>query len=239
MAYIVGLKQRIYAELFDTLFQGCGNLAVQPSNEMFMRANPGSHLTNMTGQGQLASDNTFVILGMSSSPVFYTLRATANSIVTRSAVSPTSSTAEDVQWNIEQMTLIQAQLLFTLMVGEKPEWQGQCRFVPSAAGIAGAVSVSSSAASGDTDIGNLFINNGDCSYDSLLRLAKPAIISPRQQFKVLANFAAQGTVTAGTGTTLPNDILNYLNAANVADATVRDYKSLVYRLLGTLLRHVL
>lgn len=238
MAYIVGLKQRIYAELFDTLFQGTGNLGVQPSNELFMRANPGSHLTNMTGQGQLASDNTFVILGMSSSPVFYTLKMLSASVVTRLTTAAAAMDTADVQWNIEEMTLIQAQCLFTLMVGEKPEWQGQCRFVPSAAGINAAVSVASAGTSADLDIGQIIMNNGDTSYDALLRLAKPAIISPRQQFKVLANFAAQNTTGVAAAAAVPS-ILNYLNAANVADATNRDYKSLTYRLLGTLLRHVL
>ena len=238
MAYICGLKQRIYAELWDTLFQGTGNLGVQPSNEMFMRQFAGSHLTNMTGQGQLASDNTFVVLGMASTPVFYTIRSATNATIqTRAAAVPLPMSANDVQWNMEEHVLIGNQLLFTLMVGEKPEWQGQCRSVPAAQGISGAVSVSAGPGpSGDTDIAQFIAGNGVPSYDALLRLAKPAIISPRQQFKVLAQFASQTAGGAAAIQAVP--VIDYLNSAN-ATTSIQDYKSLTFRLLGTLLRHVL
>src|SRR5574342_433638 len=101
MAYVVGLKQRIYAELFDTLFQGTGQMNVQPMNELFMRANPGSHLTNMTGQGQLASDNTFGILALASTPCFYTLHypnGAATTPTARTAAIPITLSSEDLQF---------------------------------------------------------------------------------------------------------------------------------------------
>lgn len=237
MAYICGLKQRIYAELFDTLFQGTGNLGVQQSNELFMRTNAGSHLTNMTGQGQLASDNTFVILAMAATDIFYTLRNGVDGTITRTAASPASMSSEDVQFSMEQYQLLRKQLLLTLMVGEKPEWQGWFDSCPAAQGLDGAVSVSSSGTSAGLDIGQVVMNNGVPSYDSLLRFAKPAIISPRQQFKVLAQFAVQTTNANATPNVTPN-IVDYLNAANVS-TTVKDYKSCTLRLLGTLLRHVL
>ena len=231
MAYICGLKQRIYAELFDTLFQGIGNVAVTPTTEMFMRQSPGNHLTNMTGQGQLASDNTFVILAVAATDIFITLRNVFTAII---HTSTTAQTSEDIQWNLEMYQLMRKQLLLTLMVGEKPEVQGTFDSWPAAQGLDGSVSVSSSGTSAGLDIAQLVVNNGVPSFDSLLRLAKPAIISPRQQFKVLAQFASQATA----GATAAPDIQNYLNSASPS-ATVVDYKSCVVRLLGTLLRHVL
>ena len=234
MAYICGLKQRIYAELFDTLFQGVGNVAVTPTTQMFMRQSAGNHLTNMTGQGQLASDNTFVILAMAATDIFITLRNTGFPTPIAHATT-TAQTVEDIQWNLEMYQLIRKQLLLTLMVGEKPEVQGHFDAFPAAQGLGGsAVSVSSSGTSANNDFAQLITNNGEPSFDSLLRLAKPAIISPRQQFNVIAQFAAQATVNA----TAAPDVQLYLNAASPT-ALILDYKSCVVRLLGTLLRHVL
>jgi len=69
MPRITGVRQRLHQPLYDTLIRATGNppVAIQPTGSLFGNSNVGNNsLTNLQAAGQLASDQTYVILSMRS-----------------------------------------------------------------------------------------------------------------------------------------------------------------------------
>lgn len=243
MPKMIGYKQRRYAEYYDTLYNGVGNVAIGTSRLLFNGANGQNRaLSNLPTQGQLPSDNTFVVLALAVTPIHYTLRAVAAADAaagttnpTRTAASPVSMSTEDVQWNVELMTLLRKQLITILRVGEKEQWDGLIDSAPAAQGLTGAVSISTNGLSGgDTDIGQVWLNNGEASYEALLRFAKPIVIACRQNFQVEMRF---GGAVATQGANPVPDVRNYLNVASPGSGQL-DFKHCSARILGLHVRDV-
>lgn len=241
MARILGTKERIYWELYDTDFCGVGNVAVATERFLFQSQNQGRiFLTNLSTPSQLPSDNTGVVLAMGYTFISYTCRFTTTAARDTSppTLNPTEMAASDVQFHREMWELFRKQTLLSLRIGEKVMWSGWVDNAPAGQGTDGAVAVASAGASGQSDIGQFIQNNGSPCPDCLLRFAKPAIISCRQQFQVEVKNGVQATQNANT----PPDVLDYLNAASEGTDTTRvpplDYKFGAVRLFMILTRDV-
>ena len=116
MPRLHGVRERLHQPFWDTLIRTTGAPAVPlaPSTRLFGNANVGNlALTNLQVAGQLASDQTYVILSLqcwqyydgTNSRTFY-----------------------------QQVT---SQLYFTLNLGDKPMFQAPIWYVPAGGGVFG------------------------------------------------------------------------------------------------------
>ena len=121
MPRLHGVKERRHQPFWDTLLRTTGvNGGLGASTRLFGNANVGSlSLTNLQVAGQLASDQTYVILALRCYLYF-------NGTNRRILYLGTSS-----------------QLYFTLTVGDKPQFQCPAWYLPAGGGIWGTDSVTS------------------------------------------------------------------------------------------------
>jgi len=84
---------------------------------------------------------------------------------------------------------VNSQLYWTLIVGEKPMFQGACWYFPAGGGTWGFDA---------TATGSIF-SNGVPSQEALLKLARPVVVPVRQNFAVQASFFPMGNVSALDG----------------------------------------
>ena len=80
-----------------------------------------------------------------------------------------------------------SQLYWTLIVGEKPQFQAPCWYLPAGGGIWGFDSTAA------------VFSNGEPSQEALLKLARPVVVPVRQNFAVQAQFYSIGSVSALDG----------------------------------------
>lgn len=117
MPRIAGVKERRHQPFYDSLVRTTGNPSptIAASTRLFGNANIGNlGLTNLQVAGQLASDQTYVILAMRCFLYFEGTNARVNYLYTSS------------------------QLFWTLTVGDKPAFQAPCWYFPTGGGIWGA-----------------------------------------------------------------------------------------------------
>jgi hypothetical protein len=111
------VKERRHQPFWDSMIRTTGNPTptIQQSSRLFGNANIGRlDLTNLQVAGQLASDQTYVILALRCWLFFDGTNARANYLN------------------------IAAQLYFTLTMGDKPAFQAPCWYYPSGGGIWGS-----------------------------------------------------------------------------------------------------
>jgi hypothetical protein len=193
MPAIVGVIERLHQPLYDTMCRGvvtatvnigAGNQPVTTQTRLFSGNNLGNKAwTNMRIAGQLVADRTFKIKALR---VWTYFRAGLTT------VSPS--------YRVHRLYLqCQAQLFWTLSVGDKPQFTAGTHYIPMAAGIYGDIG-------GDTDL--VLINNGYPSHSALLRLGRPILIPPRQGIDVLAEIfqMAAGDHDLVTSLNLVDDI---------------------------------
>ncbi len=116
MPRIHGVRERRHQPFWDTLIRTTGNptTPLQAHTNLFGNSNVGQlQLTNLQVAGQLASDQTYVILAMRCYLYFDGTNRRANYLNTA------------------------AQLYFTLSVGDKPMFQAPCWYHPAGGGIYG------------------------------------------------------------------------------------------------------
>ena len=116
MPRLHGVKERRHQPFWDTLIRTTGNPSptLQQSQRLFGNANVGQlALTNLQVAGQLASDQTFIILAMRCFLYFDGDNHRTNYLETAS------------------------QLFFTLVLGDKPAFQAPCWYFPAGGGISG------------------------------------------------------------------------------------------------------
>lgn len=82
-----------------------------------------------------------------------------------------------------------AQMYFTLVLGDKPQFQAPAWYLPMGGGISGF----------DSD--SPVLNNGLPTHESILKLARPIVIPVRQNIMGLVDFFPVGT----------NDVVDLLN----------------------------
>jgi hypothetical protein len=124
---------------------------------LFGNANVGNlGLTNMNAAGVLPSDQTYVILSIRAWLFF---------------------DGTDIRDLYQQVT---SQLYFTLVVGDKPQFQAPIWYVPAGGGVYGF------------DAATPVFNNGWPSQDAILKLARPIIVPVRQNFFCDMQFFAVG-----------------------------------------------
>lgn len=122
MPRLHGYRERLHQPLWDTLIRSTGDPA-QPivnSTKLFGNANIGNlALTNLQTAGQLASDQTYVILALRCFMFF------------------------DGPNRRDNYLNVTSQLFWTLVVGTKPMFQAPCWYYPAGGGVWGFDSTAS------------------------------------------------------------------------------------------------
>lgn len=117
MPRIANVRERRHQPFWDTLIHSSGvspTPLLQNSTNLFGNSNVGNlSLTNLQVAGQLASDQTYVILALRAWLFFDGTNRRAN------------------------YTRVASQLYWTLIVGEKPMFQAPCWYFPSGGGVWG------------------------------------------------------------------------------------------------------
>ena len=116
MPRIANVRERRHQPFWDTLIRTTGNPTVplQNSTNLFGNSNVGNlALTNLQVAGQLASDQTYVILALRASLYFNGTNRRANYL------------------------RVNSHLYWTLIVGEKPMFQAPCWYFPAGGGVWG------------------------------------------------------------------------------------------------------
>jgi hypothetical protein len=116
MPRLHGYRERLHQPLWDTLVRttGAPTPAIVNSTKLFGNANIGNlALTNLQTAGQLASDQTYVILALRCFEFF---------------------DGPNRRFNYLETT---AQLFWTLTVGTKPMFQAPCWYYPAGGGVWG------------------------------------------------------------------------------------------------------
>lgn len=116
MPRLHGVRERRHQPFWDTLIRSTGAPAttINPQTKLFGNANVGNlSLTNLQVAGQLASDQTYVILALRCYLYF-------NGTNARTFYQQVSS-----------------QLFFTLQLGDKPQFVAPCWYHPAGGGIYG------------------------------------------------------------------------------------------------------
>lgn len=116
MPRIHGVRERRHQPIWDTLIRTTGGSPnVPPSVKLFGNANVGNlDRTNLQVAGQLASDQTYVVLAL------------------RAYLFFDGTNARDLYMGVS------SQLYFTLTLGDKPQFQAPCWYHPAGGGIYGA-----------------------------------------------------------------------------------------------------
>ena len=116
MSRVGGIREKQHQPLWDTLLRayGASDPSLQTRTTLFGSTNVGNfEKTNLTTQGQLASDQTYVIVSMRCWLYF-------DGTNRRAAYQQTVS-----------------QLYWTLILGEKPMFQAPCWYFPAGGGVFG------------------------------------------------------------------------------------------------------
>lgn len=122
MPRLHGYRERLHQPLWDTLIRSEGDPAspIVNSTKLFGNANIGNlALTNLQTAGQLASDQTYVILAI------------------RTFLFFDGTNRRDLYLNVS------SQLFWTLIVGNKPMFQAPCWYFPAGGGVWGFDSTAS------------------------------------------------------------------------------------------------
>jgi len=117
MPRLAGVRQRRHQPFWDTLVRTTGNPApiIQARTGLFGNANIGQlALTNLQVAGQLASDQTYIVLALRAYLYFDGTNARTN------------------------YQGVSSQLYFTLTMGDKPQFVAPCWYFPAGGGIYGA-----------------------------------------------------------------------------------------------------
>jgi hypothetical protein len=116
MPRLSGVRERRHQPFWDSLVRTTGDpaVAIAPTQRLFGNANVGNlALTNLQVAGQLASDQTYVILSFRCWLYFDGTNARAN----------------------YQRTM--SQLYWTVTLGDKPQFQAPCWYFPAGGGLFG------------------------------------------------------------------------------------------------------
>lgn len=128
MPRIAGVKERRHQPFWDTLVRTTGDItpALQSSTRLFGNANVGNlALTNLQVAGQLASDQTYVVLALRAYLYFNGTNRRSNYL------------------------RVSSQLYFTLTIGDKPAFQAPCWYYPAGGGVWGFDATTSIMSNGD------------------------------------------------------------------------------------------
>jgi len=177
MPRLAGVRQRRHQPFWDSLVRTTGDPTplIQNSTRLFGNANVGNlALTNLEVAGQLASDQTYVVLALRALLFFDGTNARTN------------------------YQGVANQLIFTITMGDRPQFVAPTWYFPAGGGIWGF------------DSATPVFNNGVPSQEALMKLARPIIIPVRQNFSVTAEFFPIGATVA----------LNLLNAGATDDQKV-------------------
>jgi hypothetical protein len=114
MPRITGTRERRHQPIYDSLLRTTGPGALQPSTKLFGNANVGNlALTNLQVAGQLASDQTYIVMALRCFMYFSGTQAT----------------------DLFQQTA--SQLTFTFTLGDKPQFVAPAWYLPAGGGVFG------------------------------------------------------------------------------------------------------
>jgi hypothetical protein len=174
MPKLIGVRERRHQPYWDTIIRADTNTApsptVQNETQLFNGTNLGlEYWTNMKVAGVFASDETYVVLAIRVWLWF------------------------NYYYALTMYQLTVHQMYLTLVVGDKPQFQGPSWLFPAGGGIWGFDSTTPA------------MVNGVPSAESILKFAKPIPIPARQHFHVKVNFYDTGSTSLRT---------TYLNASS-------------------------
>ena len=213
MPKIVGTRERVHQPFYDSLIRvdGSGDLrqnnvgvfgAVQPRSQLFVRQGADVAVSNLTTGGFFPSDQTFVTLAVRVWTYFKFnwqsrrsegkdanggVLALPGSLTSPNAVGAAPagggpqggavSTFEDRVTRVHDLYhQAENQLFWQLVAGDKPQLTTFTAYTPFAGGLDGFFS--------DSRLPRA--NNGVPTSASLMRLARPVLVPPRQGFQVVA-----------------------------------------------------
>ena len=171
MPRITGTRERRHQPIYDSLLRSTGapTTTLNASTKLFGNANVGNlALTNLQVAGQLASDQTYIVMALRCYMYFV---------------------------GIDSVALFQqvaSQLTFTFTLGDKPQFVAPAWYLPAGGGIVGG------GGDPDAASARAELNNGWPSQDAILKLARPIVIPVRQNISVDAQFFTVGTTSALT-----------------------------------------
>ena len=181
MPRLQGYRERIHQPFWDTLIRTTGDPTSPVKNgaKLFGNSNVGDlGETNMTSAGQLTSDQTFVVLAIRCWLYFEGTNKRANYLNTA------------------------AQLYWTFIVGQKPQFQAPAWYHPSGGGVWGYDAAAS------------IFTLGTPEQPAILKLARPIIVPVRQGFLAQADWFDIGTVSGldliNTGATDDQKVIMYM-----------------------------
>jgi hypothetical protein len=175
MPKLIGVRERRHQPYYDTVIRADIDTAPSPTVQSEVQLFNGTNLgleywTNMKVAGVFASDETYVVLAIRVWLWF------------------------NYYYALTMWQLAVHQMYLTLVVGDKPQFQGPAWLFPAGGGIFGQGTQ-----------GNLgSATNGVASADAMLKLAKPIPIPARQHFHVKVNFYDTGSTSL---------LSTYLNAS--------------------------
>jgi hypothetical protein len=171
MPRITGTRERRHQPIYDSLLRSTGAPAttLNASTKLFGNANVGNlALTNLQVAGQLASDQTYIVMALRCYMYFV---------------------------GVDSVALFQqvaSQLTFTFTLGDKPQFVAPAWYLPAGGGVFGG------GGDPDAAGARAELNNGWPSQDAILKLARPIVIPVRQNISVDAQFFTVGTTSALT-----------------------------------------
>lgn len=197
MPRMSNVKERRHQPLFDHLVRTSGATAsVAVTTSLFQQSTTlgQPQLTNINAAGQLASDQTFLVLAL------------------RARVFFDGANARTLYQGISD------QLYFTFVCGDKQQFQAPCWYTPAGGGNygqAGLQAYPALAAGAQAAVAAIqgTWNNGMPTQEATMKLGRSIAIPVRQSFKVDATFFATGS----------SDVRSTINSGDATDVKIIAY----------------
>jgi len=191
MAKIVSLRERVHQPFYDSLIRtdGSVDLRANPGTnqlssrvQLFLRSGADISVSNLTTGGTFPSDQTFITLAVRVW-TYFRFNPEAQYGSPPNSVGNTPGVFPDRVMRVHKLYhQSQNQLFWQFQAGDKPQLTTFTAYTPMAGGLDGYFA--------DSRLPRA--NNGTPSSTSLMRLARPILIPPRQGFQCIATLSAMG-----------------------------------------------
>jgi len=206
MPKIVGTRERVHQPFYDSLLRVDGSAdlraqnlgpfgAVQARSQLFLRTGADLSISNLTTGGFFPSDQTFVTLAVRVWTYFRANLEASAAVGANDAQVPIANfnaipatpagptIVPDLVMRVHKLYhQAENQFFWQLQAGDKPQLTTFTAYTPFAGGLDGFFA--------DSRLPRA--NNGVPTSSALMRLARPVLIPPRQDFQVICQASAIG-----------------------------------------------